>query len=58
MVTELQRALNAKDALLKLSITGNFDLVTHQAVKTFQTKNGLESDGIVGPKTFGKLGIA
>ena len=57
MVTEVQRALNAKDALLKLPITGSFDMATLQAVKGFQTKSGLESDGIVGPKTFGKLGI-
>ena len=58
MVTELQRALNAKDSKLKLAITGNFDLITLQAVKAFQTKNKLVSDGIVGPMTFGKLGIA
>lgn len=57
MVTELQRALNTKDTKLKLPITGNFDLDTLQAVKAFQTKNGLQVDGIVGPKTFGKLGI-
>ncbi|MFN3968205.1 peptidoglycan-binding protein [Flavobacterium sp.] len=57
MVTEVQRVLNAKDSLLKLPITGNFDMPTLQAVKAFQTKNGLDSDGIVGPKTFGKLGI-
>jgi peptidoglycan hydrolase-like protein with peptidoglycan-binding domain len=57
MVTELQRALNTKDTKLKLPITGNFDLVTLQAVKAFQTKSGLEADGIVGPKTFGNLGI-
>ena len=57
MVTELQRALNSKDTRLKLPITGNFDLTTLQAVKAFQTKNGLEADGVVGPKTFGKLGL-
>ena len=58
MVTELQRALNIKDNKLKLPITGSFDIATLQAVKAFQTKNSLEADGIVGPKTFGKLGIA
>lgn len=58
MVTELQRALNAKDSRLNLAITGNFDLVTLQAVKAFQTKSKLVSDGIVGPMTFGKLGIS
>ena len=58
MVTEVQRALNAKDPLLKLKITGSFDMATLQAVKAFQTNSKLESDGIVGPKTFGKLGIS
>ena len=58
MVAELQRALYIKDNKLKLPITGSFDIATLQAVKAFQTKNSLEADGIVGPKTFGKLGIA
>ena len=57
MVTELQRALITKDTKLKLPITGSFDMATLQAVKAFQTKNKLDADGIVGPKTFGKLGI-
>ena len=58
MVTEVQRVLNTKDPLLKLPVTGSFDIATLQAVKAFQAINNLESDGIVGPKTFGKLGIA
>ena len=58
MVTELQRALNAKNSQLKLAVSGNFDLLTFQAVKEFQSKNKLYADGIVGPLTFGKLGIA
>lgn len=57
MVTEVQRVLNSKDAALNLPVTGSFDIATLQAVKAFQTRNGLESDGIVGPKTFWKLGI-
>ncbi|WP_051224173.1 peptidoglycan-binding protein [Flavobacterium tegetincola] len=57
MVTELQRALNAKDITLNVPITGSFDLGTLKAVKIFQTKNRLQVDGIVGPKTFEKLGI-
>ncbi|UPT71580.1 MAG: peptidoglycan-binding protein [Flavobacterium sp. JAD_PAG50586_2] len=57
MVTEVQRALNAKDSKLKLPVTGSFDMATLQAVKEFQAKNSLVADGIVGPKTFGKLGI-
>lgn len=57
MVTELQRALNTKNPLLNLSVTGSFDANTLKAVKDFQTNNNLEADGIVGPKTFMKLGI-
>lgn len=57
MVTEVQRALNTKNPLLKLPVTGSFDMATLQAVKAFQAKNQLGVDGIVGPKTFGKLGI-
>ena len=57
MVTEVQRTLNTKDPLLKLPVTGSFDIATLQAVKAFQTRNSLDADGIVGPKTFGKLGI-
>jgi peptidoglycan hydrolase-like protein with peptidoglycan-binding domain len=57
MVTEVQRALIAKIPFLKLTITGSFDADTLRAVKTFQLQNSLDPDGIVGPKTFGKLGI-
>ena len=57
MVTELQRALNIKNPLLNLSITGNFDANTLKAVKDFQAANNLEADGVAGPKTFEKLGI-
>ena len=57
MVAELQRALIAKIPFLKLTITGSFDADTLRAVKTFQLQNSLDPDGIVGPRTFGKLGI-
>lgn len=57
MVTEVQRVLVAKVPFVKLKITGNFDADTMRAVKTFQLYNHLKPDGIVGPKTFGKLGI-
>ncbi len=57
MVTELQRALNTKNPSLNLVVTGNFDANTLKAVKDFQAANNLEADGIVGPKTFTKLGI-
>ncbi|WP_309640702.1 peptidoglycan-binding protein [Flavobacterium sp.] len=55
MVTEVQRALVAKIPFLKLTVTGSFDAETLRAVKTFQLQNSLDPDGIVGPKTFGKL---
>jgi putative chitinase len=44
----------------KLGITadGNFGPGTEKAVKEWQTKNGLVSDGIVGEITMGKLGIS
>lgn len=57
MVTEVQRVLNTKDPQLKLPVSGSFDLATQQAVKAFQSKNGLHSDGVVGPNTFKKLGL-
>ena len=41
---------------LKVTVTGVFDLATDKAVKAFQKKHGLTADGIVGPKTWAKLG--
>lgn len=57
MVTEIQRALKKKDTTLVLTVNGVFDDATYKAVKAFQTNSGLQADGIVGPLTFGKLGI-
>ncbi|MXN89958.1 CHAP domain-containing protein [Flavobacterium sp. Sd200] len=57
LVIEVQKALNAKDPQLKLPVTGTFADKTHNAVKAFQLKNGLDDDGVVGPLTFAKLGI-
>jgi peptidoglycan hydrolase-like protein with peptidoglycan-binding domain len=55
--------LGAKDAevkylqkKLKVSVTGIFDITTDKAVKVLQKKHGLTVDGIVGPKTWAKLG--
>jgi N-acetylmuramoyl-L-alanine amidase len=38
-----------------LPINTNFGKVTRSAVQRFQKNNGLQSDGIVGPKTWAKL---
>lgn len=40
------------------TIDGIYGEKTYQAVKNFQTKNGLEADGIVGPNTASSLGIS
>jgi hypothetical protein len=36
---------------------GNFGPKTEEAVKAWQTKNGLKADGLVGPATLAKMGI-
>ncbi len=41
----------------KGSIDGIFGTETYNAVVYFQKKNGLEVDGVVGPKTFAALGL-
>ena len=41
---------------LKVAVTGVFDVKTAMAVKAIQKKHGLTADGIVGPKTWAKLG--
>lgn len=51
---------NSKDVMLLqkrlgVTITGTFAAETARAVVSFQTKNGLYPDGIVGPKTITKL---
>jgi Putative peptidoglycan binding domain len=60
-VRELQRRLNAwiktsgPPGLEPVEVTGLFDSETEQAVKAFQTANGLGVDGKVGKNTWGKL---
>jgi peptidoglycan hydrolase-like protein with peptidoglycan-binding domain len=49
----VQTTLNAKG--YKVSVDGVFGKKTLAAVKSFQTKNGLKADGIVGPATHAKL---
>jgi peptidoglycan hydrolase-like protein with peptidoglycan-binding domain len=48
-VTELQNLLNAHGA--SVSVDGSFGPGTLSAVKSFQSKEGLTSDGVVGPMT-------
>lgn len=53
-VVVLQSLLNAKNKA-KLDVDGDFGVLTYSAVNKFQTAQGLERDGIVGPKTWAKL---
>lgn len=51
IVKQIQRALH-------LLPDGIFGKITEEAVRAFQSDNGLKVDGIVGPATLAKLGIA
>ncbi len=53
LVKELQALLNSQGA--DILPDGQFGLLTQQAVKIYQAKNGLSADGIVGPATWDKL---
>jgi peptidoglycan hydrolase-like protein with peptidoglycan-binding domain len=52
-VKQIQTALKA--AGYKVTVDGQFGPQTATAVKSFQKKNGLKQDGVVGPKTWAKL---
>jgi peptidoglycan hydrolase-like protein with peptidoglycan-binding domain len=52
-VRQIQAALVAKG--YSVSVDGKFGAQTEQAVKSFQAKNALTQDGIVGPVTWAKL---
>jgi peptidoglycan hydrolase-like protein with peptidoglycan-binding domain len=47
-VKKLQESLN-------ITVDGDFGPATELAVMRFQAQQGLEADGIVGPKTFSKI---
>ncbi len=49
-VTELQNRLT-QEGVYSGPVTGYFGPLTFAAVKAYQNKNGIESIGIVGPKT-------
>ena len=51
-------AVSALQAALGIKQTGSFSATTARAVRSFQRRNGLTVDGIVGPQTAGALGLA
>ena len=53
-VERLQKDLSAKG--YQLSVNGNFDEITENAVKAFQKDNNITVDGVVGAETGPKLG--
>src|SRR6188768_439420 len=56
LVAEVQMLLNQKpSSLAALREDGIFGAKTSARVREFQTQNQLLADGIVGPKTWGKL---
>lgn len=52
-VKQIQKALAG--AGLKVITDGVYGTITEEAVREFQSKNGLKPDGIVGPATLAKL---
>ena len=55
LVVDLQEALSAKG--LAVAIDGDFGPQTELAVKVWQERKKLVADGIVGPVTWGSLGL-
>ena len=57
-VEQLQASLNRLGAKPSLLVDGKFGPATRTGVATFQRSRGLETDGVVGPKTWGALDTA
>lgn len=57
-VADLQMRLNWEGAAPKLIVDGFAGDVTRAALKAFQTKHGLDADGVAGPLTWRELGVA
>lgn len=57
-VKTLQRVLNAWYPNLRLVTDGIFGPATEKAVRDMQARAGLAVDGIAGPATLGRLGLA
>ncbi len=55
-VKKIQKAL--RYAGLSVRVDGTFGSGTHAAVKSFQRKQGLRADGVVGPATRQALGLS
>ncbi len=54
-VTKVQQLLNKYGYLASANVTGYYGEVTENAVKAFQSNNGLSADGSVGQNTLNKL---
>jgi len=54
-VTKVQQLLNKHGYLVSGNVTGYYGEATENAVRNFQSRNGLTSDGLVGVQTMAKL---
>lgn len=54
-VTRVQELLSKHGYLVSGNVTGYFGEATEQAVESFQSRNGLTADGLVGVQTINKL---
>ena len=57
-VRRVQLQLSERGYLTDSNIDGIFGPDTEAAVRQFQTDSELDVDGVVGPETYGRLGIS